>query len=100
MLLVLDNCEHVIEAAAALAVDSLRGARGVRVLASLRSVKIGRNSACDRVCSSPRRRLMEFRGSLIASTRPNAVADERPTHGPAKTSHDECRARLELWLAY
>jgi len=68
MLLVLDNCEHVIEAAAALAVDSLRGARGVRVLASLRSVKIGRNSACDRVCSSPRRRLMEFRGSLIAST--------------------------------
>ncbi len=26
MLLVLDNCEHVIEAAAALAVDTLRGA--------------------------------------------------------------------------
>ncbi len=32
MLLVLDNCEHVIEAAAALAVDTLRGAPGVRVL--------------------------------------------------------------------
>jgi len=27
MLLVLDNCEHVIEAAAALAVDTLRGRR-------------------------------------------------------------------------
>jgi hypothetical protein len=27
MLLVLDNCEHVIEAAAALAVDTLRGGR-------------------------------------------------------------------------
>ncbi|SRR6266511_1969449 len=36
MLLVLDNCEHVIEAAAALAVDTLRGAPGVRVLATSR----------------------------------------------------------------
>ena len=36
MLLVLDNCEHVIEAAAALAVDALRGAPGVRVLATSR----------------------------------------------------------------
>jgi predicted ATPase len=35
MLLVLDNCEHVIEAATALAVDSLR-APGVRVLATSR----------------------------------------------------------------
>ena len=34
MLLVLDNCEHVIEAAAALAVDTLRGAPGVRPAAS------------------------------------------------------------------
>jgi hypothetical protein len=33
---VLDNCEHVIEAAAALAVDTLRGAPGVRVLATSR----------------------------------------------------------------
>ena len=36
MLLVLDNREHVIEAAAALAVDTLRGAPGVRVLATSR----------------------------------------------------------------
>jgi predicted ATPase len=36
MLLVLDNCEHVIEAAAALVVDTLRGAPGVRVLATSR----------------------------------------------------------------
>jgi len=36
MLLVLDNCEHVIEAAAALAVDTLRGAPGVRVLTTSR----------------------------------------------------------------
>jgi predicted ATPase len=37
MLLVLDNCEHVIEAAAALAVDTRSGgAPGVRVLATSR----------------------------------------------------------------
>jgi predicted ATPase len=36
MLLVLDNCEHVIEAAAALAVDNAQGAPGVRVLATSR----------------------------------------------------------------
>jgi hypothetical protein len=115
MLLVLDNCEHVIEAAAALAVDTLRRRRACgfwrpaasvthrgrtrapsvtagepshseaafrcrgcqlprrlfverpaatmnefeltdadAAIPSLRSVKIGRNSACDRVCSSPR----------------------------------------------
>jgi predicted ATPase len=38
MLLVLDNCEHVIEAAAALAVDTLRGAPSVRVLATSREL--------------------------------------------------------------
>ena len=36
MLLVLDNCEHVIEAAAALAVGILRGASGVHILATSR----------------------------------------------------------------
>ncbi len=36
MLLVLDNCEHVIEAAAALAAELLRGAPGVRILATSR----------------------------------------------------------------
>jgi len=36
MLLVLDNCEHVIEAAAALAAAVLRGARGVQILATSR----------------------------------------------------------------
>jgi predicted ATPase/DNA-binding winged helix-turn-helix (wHTH) protein len=36
MLLVLDNCEHVIEAAAALAAGVLRGARGVQILATSR----------------------------------------------------------------
>jgi predicted ATPase len=38
MLLVLDNCEHVIEAATALAVDTLRGAPSVRVLATSREL--------------------------------------------------------------
>jgi len=36
MLLVLDNCEHVIEAAAALVAGILRGARGVQILATSR----------------------------------------------------------------
>jgi len=36
MLLLLDNCEHVIDAAAALAVGILKGAPGVRVLATSR----------------------------------------------------------------
>jgi predicted ATPase/DNA-binding winged helix-turn-helix (wHTH) protein len=36
MLLVLDNCEHMIEAAAALAVGILRGASGVHILATSR----------------------------------------------------------------
>jgi len=36
MLLVLDNCEHVVEAAASLAVGILRGAPGVRILATSR----------------------------------------------------------------
>jgi len=36
MLLVLDNCEHVIEAAANLAADLLKGSRGVRILATSR----------------------------------------------------------------
>jgi len=36
MLLVLDNCEHVIEAAAAFAVGILRGASGVHILATSR----------------------------------------------------------------
>jgi predicted ATPase/DNA-binding winged helix-turn-helix (wHTH) protein len=36
MLLVLDNCEHVVEAAAALAINVLKGAPGVRVLATSR----------------------------------------------------------------
>jgi predicted ATPase len=36
MLLVLDNCEHVIEAAAALAAGVLRGAAGVHILATSR----------------------------------------------------------------
>ena len=36
MLLVLDNCAHVIEAAASLAVGILRGAPGVRILATSR----------------------------------------------------------------
>jgi predicted ATPase len=38
MLLVLDNCEHVIEAAADVAVRILRGAPGVRILATSREV--------------------------------------------------------------
>jgi len=36
MLLVLDNCEHLIEPAAALAIAILRGSRGVQVLATSR----------------------------------------------------------------
>ena len=36
MLLVLDSCEHVIEATAMLAVELLRGARGVHILATSR----------------------------------------------------------------
>jgi predicted ATPase/DNA-binding winged helix-turn-helix (wHTH) protein len=36
MLLVLDNCEHVIDAAATLAVEILKGARGVHILATSR----------------------------------------------------------------
>ena len=36
LLLVLDNCEHLADAAAALAADILRGCRGVRVLATSR----------------------------------------------------------------
>jgi predicted ATPase len=36
MLLVLDNCEHVIEAAAALAAELLNGAPGIRLLATSR----------------------------------------------------------------
>src|SRR5271166_1143491 len=36
MLLVLDNCEHVIEAAAALAAAVVRGARGVQILVTSR----------------------------------------------------------------
>src|SRR5262249_5374127 len=36
MLLVFDNCEHVIESVAALAAALLRGARGVRILATSR----------------------------------------------------------------
>jgi predicted ATPase len=36
LLLVLDNCEHLLAAAAALAVDILRGCRGVRILATSR----------------------------------------------------------------
>ena len=36
MLLVLDNCEHVIEAAAALAAAILKGSRGVQILATSR----------------------------------------------------------------
>jgi predicted ATPase len=36
MLLVLDNCEHVIEEAAALTVEVLRGAAGVDILATSR----------------------------------------------------------------
>jgi predicted ATPase/DNA-binding winged helix-turn-helix (wHTH) protein len=36
MLVVLDNCEHVVEAAASLAVSILRGAPGVRILATSR----------------------------------------------------------------
>ena len=36
LLLVLDNCEHLVDAAAALAADILRGCRGVRVLATSR----------------------------------------------------------------
>ena len=36
MLLVLDNCEHLIDAAAALAEGVLRGARGVQILATSR----------------------------------------------------------------
>ena len=36
MLLVFDNCEHVIEGAAKLAADLLRGSRGLRILATSR----------------------------------------------------------------
>jgi hypothetical protein len=36
MLLVLDNCEHVIDAAATVAIERLKGARGVHILATSR----------------------------------------------------------------
>ncbi len=36
LLLVLDNCEHLLSAAAALAADILRSCRGVRILATSR----------------------------------------------------------------
>jgi predicted ATPase len=36
LLLVLDNCEHLLAAAAALAADILRGCRGVRIVATSR----------------------------------------------------------------
>ena len=36
MLLVLDNCEHVVEAAARLVVEVLRGSRGVQIIATSR----------------------------------------------------------------
>ena len=49
MLLVLDNCEHVIEAAAALAVDPLGGGPGVRVLATSRERYAPRANTCT-VC--------------------------------------------------
>jgi predicted ATPase len=56
MLLVLDNCEHVIEAAAALAVDTLRGAPGVRVLATNREPLRTEGEHVHRLspCESPR----------------------------------------------
>jgi predicted ATPase len=40
LLLVLDNCEHLLSAAAALAADILRSCRGVRILRSCRGVRI------------------------------------------------------------
>ena len=61
MLLVLDNCEHVIEAAAALAVDTLRGAPGVRVLATSRERYAPRANTCT-VCH--RWRALPQRGSF------------------------------------
>jgi predicted ATPase len=36
MLLLFDNCEHVIDAAATLAIGLLKGTRGVRILATSR----------------------------------------------------------------
>jgi predicted ATPase/DNA-binding winged helix-turn-helix (wHTH) protein len=51
MLLVLDSCEHVIEAAAALAVGVLRGAPGVRVLATSREPLRVEGEHVHRLCA-------------------------------------------------
>ena len=44
VLLVLDNCEHLLSAAAALAVDVLRSCRGVRILATTAAARRGRRA--------------------------------------------------------
>ena len=46
MLLVLDNCEHVIEAAAGLAVAVLSGTAGVHILATSREPLRMRENTC------------------------------------------------------
>ena len=55
MLLVLDNCEHVIEAAAALAVYTLRGAPGVRPAASRYAPRANTCTVCHRWRALPQR---------------------------------------------
>jgi predicted ATPase len=69
MLLVLDNYEHVIEAAAALAVDTLRGRRACgfwRPAASRYAPRANTCTVCHR-CESPRtaRQLFRCRGSQL-----------------------------------
>ena len=71
MLLVLDNCEHVIEAAAALAVDTLGGGPGVRVLATSRERYAPRANTCT-VCHRYRASLQ---ASLCSATGSRAAAN-------------------------
>jgi predicted ATPase len=58
LLLVLDNCEHLLAAAAALAAEILRGCRGVRILATSREA-LGRGrgagvQAAAAIAAAPR----------------------------------------------
>src|SRR5437667_9721323 len=71
MLLVLDNCEHVIEAAAALAVDTLRGRRACGFWRPAASRYAPRANTCT-VC--PPVRALAQRGSFplprLSTSRP------------------------------
>jgi DNA-binding winged helix-turn-helix (wHTH) protein len=77
MLLVLDNCEHVIEAVASLAEMMLRGAAGITILATSRSrwgLKANASTACGRWPVRRHRRLgsrrpMRWRSRPYSSSR-------------------------------